>query len=315
MQSEKMAEYVGEAAIEFPVCIDDGETIREYGVDSYPDYYLIDRAGNLRVADLKNGSLDKALDLLLAEPEPLPLPGAWAAENASDVSYALSTASSASLFKGELRMQNELVKERGELLLLATSTYSDSFMPSDPSGTESLTWTVHAENNATLTPRRVELRSIGEPGHSDAYEFKLEGKVLHVEQVDLDAADQIFGAHEFIDEVPAGVVLDVLVPRIVAQQLLEKDASLSFPLLRISQDGQFEVVDVTLICRGEVSSGGGEDNSTAQAAWRFDLVQDSGDEGQVVRSSYWIDEERNLLRVEEPHALFEIAITAELSGL
>jgi hypothetical protein len=39
-------------------------------VDSYPDYYFIDRAGNLRVADCKNGSIEQAIEALLAEEPP-----------------------------------------------------------------------------------------------------------------------------------------------------------------------------------------------------------------------------------------------------
>ena len=37
-------------------------------MDSYPDYYVIDRAGKLRVADLANADLEKAIKTLLAEP-------------------------------------------------------------------------------------------------------------------------------------------------------------------------------------------------------------------------------------------------------
>jgi hypothetical protein len=41
--------------------------IANYVVDSYPDYYLIDREGRLRGADVGNGSLEKAIEALLAE--------------------------------------------------------------------------------------------------------------------------------------------------------------------------------------------------------------------------------------------------------
>lgn len=64
-----MAAYVEQAGIDYPVAVDkDGATIKAYAVDSYPDYYLIDRAGKLRVADLSNGDLDRAVRVLLAEP-------------------------------------------------------------------------------------------------------------------------------------------------------------------------------------------------------------------------------------------------------
>lgn len=68
---EKMAAFVEEQKITYPVAIDvDQTTTSAFAVDSYPDYYLIDRAGNLRVADLKNGALDDAIGVLLAEPAP-----------------------------------------------------------------------------------------------------------------------------------------------------------------------------------------------------------------------------------------------------
>lgn len=64
-----MAAYVADQGIEYPVAVDAG-TVAEYAVDTYPDYYLIDRAGNLRVADLANGDLERAVGVLLAEPAP-----------------------------------------------------------------------------------------------------------------------------------------------------------------------------------------------------------------------------------------------------
>lgn len=70
-RGEKMAEYAKEVEIPFPLAVDvDGKTVAAFAVDSYPDYYLIDRAGNLRVADLANGDLERAIGVLLAEPDP-----------------------------------------------------------------------------------------------------------------------------------------------------------------------------------------------------------------------------------------------------
>lgn len=60
------------AGITYPVAIDvDSATTSAFAVDSYPDYYLIDRAGNLRVADLANSDLERAVKVLLAEPAPI----------------------------------------------------------------------------------------------------------------------------------------------------------------------------------------------------------------------------------------------------
>jgi thiol-disulfide isomerase/thioredoxin len=68
--AEKMADMVTEKGIEYPVAADvDGKTDEAYKVDSYPDYYFIDRAGKLRIADCKNGSVEEAIQALLAESE------------------------------------------------------------------------------------------------------------------------------------------------------------------------------------------------------------------------------------------------------
>ncbi len=66
--AEKMADFVKKSGIPYPVCVDaTGATVKAFRVDSFPDYYLIDRAGKLRFADLANGELDRAIATLLAE--------------------------------------------------------------------------------------------------------------------------------------------------------------------------------------------------------------------------------------------------------
>lgn len=68
-QAEKMPDYAKEEKINWPLAVDaDKETIKAFHVDSYPDYYLIDRAGKLRFADLANSELDRAVEALLKEP-------------------------------------------------------------------------------------------------------------------------------------------------------------------------------------------------------------------------------------------------------
>ena len=65
---EKMPEFVEAQGIDYPVAVDvDGATVSAYKVNSYPDYYLIDKSGRLRFADLSNRELEKAVDLLIAE--------------------------------------------------------------------------------------------------------------------------------------------------------------------------------------------------------------------------------------------------------
>ena len=70
---DKMKAFVEEQKIDYPVAIDsEGKTVAAFGGNSYPDYFVIDRAGNLRFADLANAELDRAVAALLAEEPPEP---------------------------------------------------------------------------------------------------------------------------------------------------------------------------------------------------------------------------------------------------
>lgn len=65
---EKMADTAKEKGIRYPIAADaTGEIAKQWKVDGYPDYYLIDRAGNLRIADCKNGKVEDAIRALVAE--------------------------------------------------------------------------------------------------------------------------------------------------------------------------------------------------------------------------------------------------------
>lgn len=69
--AQNMAAFVREQEIPYPVAHDvEGTTVKRFAADSFPDYYVIDRAGNLRVADLANADLDRVVEALLAEPAP-----------------------------------------------------------------------------------------------------------------------------------------------------------------------------------------------------------------------------------------------------
>jgi len=69
--AEKMAATSQKHKMQYPICADTtGKTAKSYVVNSYPDYYFIDRAGKLRIIDCKNNKIDDAIRLLLAEPEP-----------------------------------------------------------------------------------------------------------------------------------------------------------------------------------------------------------------------------------------------------
>lgn len=69
---EKMAETVKKHDIQYAVALDTGshgDTFAAYKADSYPDYFIIDRKGNLHWGDVVNADVEKAIEVLLAEKE------------------------------------------------------------------------------------------------------------------------------------------------------------------------------------------------------------------------------------------------------
>lgn len=81
-----MAAFVEDKGIKYPVAIDrGGATVAKYFVDGYPDYHVIDRSGNVRVADLSNGEVERVIEALLAEPAPSMVPAALTEASATAV--------------------------------------------------------------------------------------------------------------------------------------------------------------------------------------------------------------------------------------
>lgn len=68
---EKMEQTVKERGIKYATALDagTGTTFTAFKASGYPDYYIIDRKGNLRWGDLKNSDVEKAIKLLIAEKE------------------------------------------------------------------------------------------------------------------------------------------------------------------------------------------------------------------------------------------------------
>ncbi len=66
--AEEAPDFVKEQQIPYRVAVDkrDG-TVYRYKADSTPDYYLVDRKGVLRLADLANREVERAVETLLAE--------------------------------------------------------------------------------------------------------------------------------------------------------------------------------------------------------------------------------------------------------
>ncbi|MBX3118049.1 MAG: TlpA family protein disulfide reductase [Fimbriimonadaceae bacterium] len=57
-----------ENKLPFLIAFDEpGELMKAFGCDSYPDYVVIDRKGIVRVVDLANAEVDRAIELLLKE--------------------------------------------------------------------------------------------------------------------------------------------------------------------------------------------------------------------------------------------------------
>jgi cytochrome c biogenesis protein CcmG, thiol:disulfide interchange protein DsbE len=58
------------AELEMPWLVGfDGEskTMKAFHGDSFPDYYVIDRSGKLRFADLANAEVERAVEMLIKE--------------------------------------------------------------------------------------------------------------------------------------------------------------------------------------------------------------------------------------------------------
>jgi hypothetical protein len=66
--AEEMAAYIEKEQVPWPVAADVAKATAEAGkVPSYPSFYLIDRAGRLRMARPYRGDLERAVELLIEE--------------------------------------------------------------------------------------------------------------------------------------------------------------------------------------------------------------------------------------------------------
>lgn len=76
-KGELAHEFARKEGIPYPICIDSsGQTVKRFKVNSFPDYYLVDREGVLRYADLANGEVDRVLEELLTERKDSPFAAA-----------------------------------------------------------------------------------------------------------------------------------------------------------------------------------------------------------------------------------------------
>ena len=65
--TDKGIESVKTEKMKYAVAFDNGAFMKKVGCDSYPDYVIIDRKGIVRVVDLANGEIERAVQALLKE--------------------------------------------------------------------------------------------------------------------------------------------------------------------------------------------------------------------------------------------------------
>lgn len=66
--TDKGSAAVTEEGMKYPIAFDGaGKLMKAFGCDSFPDYVVIDKKGVIRVADLANGEVERAIQVLLAE--------------------------------------------------------------------------------------------------------------------------------------------------------------------------------------------------------------------------------------------------------
>ncbi len=63
----KGAAATTDQGMKYPVAFDGGKFMKTLGCDSFPDYAVVDKAGNLRFVDLANAEIERAVVALLEE--------------------------------------------------------------------------------------------------------------------------------------------------------------------------------------------------------------------------------------------------------
>ncbi|MFT6361893.1 MAG: hypothetical protein ACJAZ8_000289 [Planctomycetota bacterium] len=282
--SEKMPAFVDQAGIEFPVCVDGG-AIRTYGVDSYPDYYLIDRAGKVRVADLSNGSLDDAVAMLLAEPEPLPLPGDAACEIPFVTFSDMPTPNAPSTSRRTWALGTYPGDDFGTIYLddaLVNFLTEDDAEISNYSGT--------CKNDALLTLEMLMINYRDVDGFR-VYDFEAKGATTEVKMRWGGLPKASAKGRDF--EIPQGTVADVVLPRLITQLPFVEGEAASFPLLSFRGPEEVLRPKVTVRCAGLDLTPGAPDQPNLKDLWRYDVI-----EGDQVLESYWVrEEDRSLAKM------------------
>lgn len=275
---EAMAAYVDQHGIEFPVCVDAEGTIAAWGADSFPDYAIVDRQGILRVADLANGGVEHAVEVLLAEDDHLSaaLSAALPAEGESQ--SAVFEVRSEDSVVGKLTIGSSF----GVLDDARIVTFAQSFelhMPDSPQlSLGKLSFAGALELGPQLTPRHLTV---------EAGDGRVEADVSR-DGPEFVAA---WGGDQPESRFPVGTLVDgallVLAPGLPAEQGFAFEA----PLYSL-EDRELEGVH-RVENRGRVDL---ELDGTSRKAWHW-VVTDTQAETTDVKLELWVAD-GELLRID-----------------
>ena len=268
--------FLEQNGVTWPVAQDrDNLTVKAFAVDGYPDYYLIDRAGNLRVADLKNNDLERAVKALIAED----LPVFTRLERVQRMNQTWPDSTFAVRAGGErigkARLLNRLVHHVDGPYYELIDDISLK-LPEDHFVVRRM---AACRLDETLTPFQAMAQGLMQGVRIDYHLAIEKGKVTG--RVGID---------DVLRVVPAPFTLDPLVPRIASLLDFEEGAQLLFQTigvngsLEVRRDERLDYVGETVVRIAE-----GDERPAHEVVYR--------DERRKVRATYWFDRYRRLLKV------------------
>ncbi len=270
--ADRMAAYVEENDVAFPVCVDAEErTVGAYRVDSFPDYYLIDRWGRLRVADLANDAVVPAVEALLAERVVVgPQLADWRGDSYAYVHEGERT--------GSWTLANALVEHEGEPAFRFVDELALDFLGDRIEARYEVLCAIDED----LTPLRIRGR-FASGGETAATQ------VARV--VAPDGTAVLVGEHEGERvelRLPARTVPDYALFRLVTRMPFEEGVGRGLDVLEVSELRLRRGEEIVCAGEEELVVGG-----APQRVWRFDHT------GPAIRPiRYWVDGERRLVRVD-----------------
>jgi hypothetical protein len=288
--AEKMPAFVAAERIGYPVCIDAHErTVSTYQVDSYPDYYVIDRMGDLRVADLANAELERVVEALLEEAGPTP---------ATEEGRALAA-----------------VEAQGALVL---TTEEDG----EPRRTSELSYRIGEDADGRFLEQRIDVVLAGatEPVERSVTRVRLAGglqfeslKTWAGEDLRRATADLALADGKLVGSAGDGVrVLRNVSGKVAAEPLLllraaalpfEKGAQQRLAVVCLEKSGVAVRPDARLVYAGRQPQG---TDAQGPLRHRVDVF-----DGRTLERRLWFDERRRLVALDQPsHANVRVFVGA-----